>query len=72
MYTKCIRHFDKFFVYKIKRTMPAKFSIQNILYTKSEELCQLNFVCKINTKVCRNVGYILYTDILYTFCINQF
>ena len=43
-----------------------------ILYTKSKELCQLNFVYKIYTKVCWNVGYILYMNILYTFCIHQF
>ena len=24
------------------------------------------------TNVCRNMGYILYTNILYTFCIHQF
>ena len=34
-----------------------------ILYTKSKELCQLNFLYKMYTEVCRNVGYILYTNI---------
>ena len=43
-----------------------------ILSTKSKELCQLNFVYKMYTNVCRNVGYILHTNILYTFCIHQF
>ena len=41
-----------------------------ILYTKSKELCQLNFIYKLYTKVCWSVGYILYTNILYTFCIQ--
>ena len=43
-----------------------------ILFTKSKELCQLNFVYKMYTKVCRNVEYILYTNILYTFCMQKF
>ena len=34
------------------------------------------FVYKIKrtmaAKVCRNVGYIFYINILYTFCIHQF
>ena len=32
----------------------------------------MHFVYKIYTKVCRNVGCILYTKILYTFCIQKF
>ena len=43
-----------------------------IFYTKLKELSQLKFVYKMCTEVCRNVAYILYTDILYTFCIYQF
>ena len=43
-----------------------------ILYTKSTELRQLNFVYKMYRKVCQNVGYIFYTNILYIFCIHQF
>ena len=43
-----------FFVYKIKRTMSAKFCMQNVYKNLSK------------------YGYILYTNILYTFCINQF
>ena len=31
-----------------------------------------NCVYQMYAKVCRNVGYILYTNILYTFCIHQF
>ena len=42
-----------------------------ILYTKLKELWQLNFVYKMYTKVCRNVGYILYTNILYTKYISS-
>ena len=42
----------------------------SILYTKLNELWQINFAYKIYTKVCRNVEYILYTNILYTFCTN--
>ena len=30
------------------------------------------FVYKMYTKICRNMGYILHTNILYTFCIHQF
>ena len=62
MYTKYIQNLYHIFtnvgihfLYKIKRTMPAKFCIQN--------------VCKMYTKFCRNVGYILYANILYTFRI---
>ena len=36
-------------------------------FTKSKELCQLNFVYIMYTKVCRNVRYIV-----YTFCIKKF
>ena len=65
--------------------------IQNVYHikinSKSKELCQLNFVYKmytqvcrsmryivykVYTKLCRNMGYILYTNILYRFCIHQF
>ena len=38
----------------------------HILYTKSKELCQLNFIYKMYTKVCQNVVCFLYTNILYT------
>ena len=49
--------------------MPAKFCIQNIY--KSLSKCGIHFVYKhfvyiLYAKVCRNVGYILYTNILYT------
>ena len=44
-----------------------------ILYTQLKELWQLNFVYKMYTKVCRNVGYILHTHILYIYILhNQF
>ena len=53
MHTKCIYTiFRQAFVYN--------------LWTKSKELCQLNFVYKMYTKVCQNVVYILYTKIFYT------
>ena len=55
-YTNCIPHFNKL-VY--------------ILYTKSKELCQLNFVYKIYANVCWNVVYILCANILYTFCAQK-
>ena len=46
MYIKCIPHFDKLlyihFVYKIKRTMGAKFCIQNV--HKSLSKCGIHFV----------------------------
>ena len=57
-------------VYKMHTTFQQAFV--SILYTKSKELCQLNFVYILYTKVCRNVEYILYTNILYTFCMHQF
>ena len=62
MYTKCIQNAYKmyiyhtstsfciYFVYKIKRTMPAKFCIQNVY--KSLLKCEIHFV------------YILYTSVL--------
>ena len=78
------------FVYKIKRTMPAKFYIQNVYKSlskcgmlfvykhfvykhfvfKSLSKYRIHFVCKhfvfiLYTKVCQNMGYIL-----YTFCIH--
>ena len=61
IYKKCIQNvyhisanFCIYFVYKIKRTMTAKFCKQ------------------MYTKVCWNVGFILYTNMLYIFCIHQF
>ena len=92
MYTKCIQN-----VYKMYTTFRQTFVY--ILYRKSKELCQLNFVykmyrykrlskcgihfvCKycvyiLYTKCIQKfvgmlyVGYILYTNILDTFCIHQ-
>ena len=53
VYTKCMPHFDK------------------LLYTfcilKSKELFQLNFVYKMYTKVCQNVGYILHAFFMHQF-----
>ena len=40
-----------------------------ILYTKSKEVCQLNFVYKMYTSICRIVVYILYTNILYIYIL---
>ena len=58
MYAKCTyTTFHQTFVY--------------MLYTKSKELCQLNFVYKMFPKICRNVEYILCT-FFYTFCIQKF
>ena len=59
IYTKCIPHFDK---------LLYTFCMQNRKNCK----CQLNFLYKIYTKVCQNLGYILYTNILHTFCIYPF
>ena len=43
-----------------------------ILYTKLKELWQLNVLPKMYTKVCRKVGYILYTSILiYKKCTSK-
>ena len=68
MYIKCIQN-----VYKIKKTTPPKFCIQNVY--KSLSKCGIHFVYKhfvqiLYTKVCRNMEYILYTNILYIFCIH--
>ena len=68
MYIKCIQN-----VYKIKKTTPPKFCIQNVY--KSLSKCGIHFVYKhfvqiLYTKVCRNMEYILYTNILYIFCIR--
>ena len=46
-----------------------------ILFTKSKELCQLNFVYKMYTKVCRNVEHFVYIKVVEmwdTFCIQTF
>ena len=59
MYAKCTQN-----VYKM---YPIFRHYIYILYTKLKELLQLNFVYKMYTKVCWNVG-----NILYTFCIHQF
>ena len=61
-------NFCIYFVYKIKRTTPAKFCIQSVY--KSLSKCGIHFVYKhflyiLYTKVCPNMGYIL-----YTFCIH--
>ena len=40
-----------------------------ILYTKSKEACQLNFVYKMYTNICGIVVYILYTNILYIYIL---
>ena len=45
------------------------------MYTKCtpyfDNFC-MHFVYKMYIKVCRNVVYILYTNILYTFCTQKF
>ena len=70
MYTKCIPHFDKS---SYTRTLPAKFCMQNV--HRSLPKCGIHFVEKrvvwiLYTKFCRNVRYISYRNILYTFCIH--
>ena len=73
VHTFCILKLYKMYttdVYKMYARFQQTFA--DLLYTKSKELCQLNFVYTMWTKVCRNVGYILYTNILYTICIHQF
>ena len=39
-----------------------------ILYIKSKELCQLNFVYKIYTNVCRNLEHFVYKHFAYKMC----
>ena len=77
MYTKCIQNVYHIFanlcidfVCKIKRTMPAKFYIQNLY--KSLSKCGIHFVYILYLKVCQNMGYILYANISYSFCIQKF
>ena len=54
--------------------MPAKFCIQNVY--KSLLKCGIHFVYKhfvyiLYAKVCRNVGYVLYTNILSTLRLSK-
>ena len=54
--------------------MHAKFCIRNVYKCLSK--CGVHFVYKhfayiLYTKVCQNMGYILYTNILYTLCIQN-
>ena len=65
MYNWCIQNVVIQNVYKMYTTFRQ--TIVYLLYKKSKELWQLNFVIKMYVKVCRNVKYIL-----YTFCIHQF
>ena len=64
MYPKCMQN-----VYEMYTTFRQTFVY--ILYTKSKEICQLNFVYELYATVCRNVGYILYAKILFKFCIQN-
>ena len=77
MYIKCIQN-----VYKIKKTTPPKFCIQNVY--KSLSKCGIHFVYKhfvqiLYTKVCRNMNIfciqtfcIYFVYVLYTKCIQKF
>ena len=58
------------FVYKIKRTILTKFCTQNVY--KSLLKCGIHCVYILYTRVCPNVVYILYKNILYTKCIQSF
>ena len=59
MYTKCMQNVNK--MYTIFRQ-----TFVYILYTKSKELHQLNFVYKMYGKVWRNFAYKHFVCILYT------
>ena len=68
MYTKCLPHFENVyhillhFVYKIKRTMAAKFCIKYVYKCLSK--CGMHFVYK-------HFVYILYTSFLiYKMCTS--
>ena len=62
-----------YFVYKnCTRSIQLMYIKLYKMYTKSKNRHHLNFVYKMYTKVCRNVVYILYTNILYKFCIQKF
>ena len=66
MYTTDVCKMYTTFQQTFKRTIPAKFCIQNVyIYTK---VCQ-NMEYILSAKVCQNVGNILYANILHTFCI---
>ena len=58
MYTKCIQN-----VYQILTNFCIHF-VYKIKRTMAAAFC-------IQNVFCGNVGYILYTNILYTFCIHQ-
>ena len=63
------------FVYKIKRTILAKFCTQNVY--KSLLKCGIHFVYNhfvyiLHIRVCPNVVYILHKNILYTKSIQSF
>ena len=77
MYTECIKMFInkiylifwqtfvyKMFVYKMHSTFRQTFAY--ILLSKFNCHRSFDFVCKMYTKVCQNMGYNL-----YTFCIHQ-
>ena len=77
MYTECIKMFInkiyptfwqtfvyKMFVYKMHSTFRQTFAY--ILLSKFNCHRSFDFVYKMYTKVCQNMGYIL-----YTFCIHQ-
>ena len=68
MYTTCRQTFAC-----ILYTCSLHFVLQNVYKILSK--CSIHFAYKhfvyiLYTKVCRNVGYILYTNILYAFCIQ--
>ena len=75
MYTKCIPHFDKLlfnFVYKIKRTIAAKFCSYTKCIQKFVEMWDTYFVYKhfiyINSDL-QKVYYII--KIMYAICIQN-
>ena len=78
--TKSIRISTNFcihFIYKIKRTMPAKFCLQNVYKRFSKygvHFVYKHFVCILYTNLCRNVEHFVYkyfVYILHKFCIQK-
>ena len=71
MYTKCIPHFDKLLYTFCIQNHKNYASSSKILSKGGIHLVYIHFVYILYTKICRNVGHILYGNIWYTFCIQN-
>ena len=67
-------NFHIHFAYKIKRTLPAKFCIQNAYIQKFVKIWNtfcIHFVCKSLSKCGKHFVCKYFAYILYTFCIQN-